>query len=173
MLYVKHRPDTCGNRPLALGIEETPFSSMAFNVVPETPAVTTVLPNGSTVNTWPFVIGNGGGVKAGQKSLEVSVVGQVRASRSPPEFVIAKSIEGVAAGKAVRIESVTTSPISDSHRRPSTRPQTSDLGIATLESPTFTSSNGRRIAFNASTRAWIAGSGVTPIVHGLWKSAVL
>ncbi len=31
---------------------------------------------------------------------------------------------------------------------------------------------GASRAFNASILAWIAGSGVTPTFHGLWKSAV-
>ena len=53
--------------------------------------VATRFPNGSTPSTWPLVIGYGGGVNAGQKSSGLSVVGQVRSARSPPEFVMAKS----------------------------------------------------------------------------------
>ena len=32
---------------------------------------------------------------------------------------------------------------------------------------------GASWALRSSIRAWIAGSGVTPMSHGLWKSAVL
>ena len=32
---------------------------------------------------------------------------------------------------------------------------------------------GASWAFSSSIFAWIAGSGVTPMFHGLWKSAVL
>ena len=32
---------------------------------------------------------------------------------------------------------------------------------------------GASSAFSSSIFAWIAGSGVTPMSHGLWKSAVL
>jgi hypothetical protein len=53
MLYVKQSPDTCGKRPFAAGIDETPFSSIVFNSAPLTNRVTTTLPNGSTASTWP------------------------------------------------------------------------------------------------------------------------
>ena len=72
---------------------ETPRSSIDFSSAPFTVRVTAMLPNGSTVLTWPRVIGYGGVVNAGQKSLGLSVVGQVRSARIPPEFVIAKSVE--------------------------------------------------------------------------------
>src|ERR687895_2330713 len=79
MSYVKHRPDTCGKRPFAAGICETPFSSIVFSSAPFTGSVATTFPNGSTARTCPRVIGNGGGVYAGQKSSGLSVVGHVRA----------------------------------------------------------------------------------------------
>src|SRR5712691_8772764 len=88
MSYVKQRPETCGNRPAIAGICETPFSSIVFSSAPLTVSVSTMFPNGSTVSTWPRVIGYGGGVYAGQKSFGLSVVGQVRSARRPPEFVI-------------------------------------------------------------------------------------
>src|SRR5207249_2602366 len=91
MSYVKHRPLTSGNRPATPGICETPFSSMVLSSEPFTVSVVTTLPNGSTVSTWPREIRYGGGVYGGQKSLGLSVVGQVRASRRPPELVTAKS----------------------------------------------------------------------------------
>jgi hypothetical protein len=59
---VKHRPDTWGNRPSTAGIRETPFSSIVFSSAPLTCSVTTILPNGSTPNAEPRVIGYGGGV---------------------------------------------------------------------------------------------------------------
>ena len=62
MSYVKQRPETCGKRPLAPGMTETPFSSIVFSSAPLTESVTTMLPKGSTENTEPRVIGNGGGV---------------------------------------------------------------------------------------------------------------
>jgi hypothetical protein len=60
--YVKQRPDTCGKRPFAAGIAETPFSRNCLSSAPLTCTVTTTLPNGSTASTWPRVIGYGGGV---------------------------------------------------------------------------------------------------------------
>ena len=66
------------------------------------------------------MIGNGGGVYAGQKSPARSVVGQVSASRRPPEFVIANWTP--IALYVVRIASVTTLPTSDSQSRPSASP---------------------------------------------------
>ena len=59
---MKHRPETCGKRPLAAGIEETPFSRKVFSSAPLMLTVNTTLPNGSTASTWPRVIGYGGGV---------------------------------------------------------------------------------------------------------------
>ena len=67
-LYVKHSPDTCGNRPCADGapfpptLAETPFSSICLSSAPLTDSVTTMLPNGSTASDWPRVIRNGGDV---------------------------------------------------------------------------------------------------------------
>ena len=118
MLYVKHRPETCGKRPLAPGIEETPFSSIAFSSAPLISTVATTLPNGRTARIWPRVIWYGGGVKAGQKPVPPPAGGQVRRSRRPPELVIANStpIDAYFA----RIASVVTLPTSDSHSRPST-----------------------------------------------------
>ena len=89
---MKQRPETCGKRPLAAGIDETPFSRNVFSSAPLMVTVKTTLPNGRTARTWPRVIGYGGGVNAGQKSLGLSVVGQVRSARRPPAFVIAKSV---------------------------------------------------------------------------------
>src|SRR5204862_6325865 len=91
MSYVKQRPETCGKRPATPGICDTPVSSIVFSSAPLTVRVTTMFPNGSSVSTWPRVIGYGGGVYDGQKSFGLSVVGQVRSARSPPEFVSAKS----------------------------------------------------------------------------------
>ena len=48
---MKQSPETCGKRPLAAGIDETPFSSIVFNSAPFTIPVTTMLPNGSTPST--------------------------------------------------------------------------------------------------------------------------
>src|SRR5438034_10754445 len=133
MSYVKQSPDTCGNRPATAGIIDTPFSSIDFSSAPLTVNVTTMFPNGSSVSTWPRVIGKGGGVYAGQKSPEMSDVGQVKSERSPPEFVIANSMP---IGKYLsRIESVTTSPTSDSHVRPSELPHASARGMNLVEVP--------------------------------------
>src|SRR5918995_1580565 len=131
--YVKQRPETCGNRPFAPGIAETPFSRNDLSSAPLTLTVFTTFPNGSTAFTWPRVIGNGGGVKAGQKSVGLSTVGQVSESRSPPEFVIAKSVTYVR-----RIAAVTVLPTRDSQSRPSARPHESALGIATAAVPIWT-----------------------------------
>ena len=51
MSYVKQSPETCGKRPLAAGIWETPFSSIVFSSAPFTVNVTTMFPNGSTAST--------------------------------------------------------------------------------------------------------------------------
>src|SRR6266545_6741582 len=92
MSYVKQSPETCGKRPSTAGIRETPFSSIVFSSAPLTVNVTTTFPNGSTVSTWPRVMGKGGGVYAGQKSFGLSVVGHVRSALRPPEFVIANCV---------------------------------------------------------------------------------
>ena len=113
----------------------------------------------------------GGGVEAGQSPVPPPAAGQVRRSRSPPEFVIANSIP--IEEYAVRIASVVTSPTSDSQSRPSTRPQTSERRISTVDSPILRPRIGLSWSFRSSTFAWIVGSGVTPMFHGLWKSAVL
>src|ERR671918_668420 len=115
--YVKHRPDTCGNRPLAAGIVETPFSRNALISVPVTVPVTETFWNGSTPSTEPRVIGKGGGVMPSGQNPPSPASGHVIAARSPPEFVIAKSVPYV-----VRSASVTTFPTSDSQSRPSERP---------------------------------------------------
>src|SRR5262245_30158948 len=164
MSYVKHSPDTCGNRPSTAGMRDTPFSSMDFSSAPLTDSVTTMFPNGSTASDWPRVIGNGGGVYAGQKSPDVSVVGQVRSARNPPEFVIANSAPYV-----VRSASVTTSPMSDSHVRPIALPHASARGTNTVELPITVLKIGASWALRKSICAWIAGSGVMPMFHGLWK----
>src|SRR5262245_30584250 len=106
---------------------------MVFNSAPLIWTVTTTFPNGSTVSTCPREIGNGGGVYAGQKSLGLSVVGQVRSARRPPELVIANStpIELYFA----RIASVVTLPTSDSHVRPCPLPHASVRGMNTAELP--------------------------------------
>src|SRR5215218_7261872 len=77
MSYVKQSPDTCGKRPSAPGILETPFSSAAFSSRPVMVAVVTMLPNGSTASTCPRVISHGGGVLAGQKPLPPPAAAQV------------------------------------------------------------------------------------------------
>ncbi len=114
------------------------------------------------------MIGYGGGVNAGQKSLGLSVVGQVRSARSPPAFVIAKSVAYV-----MRRASVVRSPMSDSQRRPSPRPHESARGIVTVDCPMTALRSGASSALRASIFAWMAASGVTPMFHGLWKSAVV
>src|SRR5262245_37799605 len=128
--YVKQRPDTCGKRPIAAGMPDTPFSRYVFNSAPEMLTVNTRFPNGSTARFCPRVIRYGGATNAGQKSPARSVGGHVRSARSPPEFVMAKSVLYVN-----RMASAVTSPISDSHNRPSPRPQESARGMATLDSP--------------------------------------
>src|SRR5918995_5465997 len=112
--YVKQRPETCGKRPLAPGMADTPFSRNASISAPLTEVVETTFPNGSTASTWPRVIRNGGGVKLGQKPSPPPAGGHVRSARRPPEFVIAKSVAEVN-----RIASVTALPIFDSQSRPS------------------------------------------------------
>ena len=106
---------------------------MVFNSAPLTGRVTTMLPNGRTVSTWPREIGNGGGVNGGQKSLGLSVVGQVRSARKPPELVMAKSTPMEL--YFVRIESVVTLPTSDSQVRPAPFPQASARGMKRVELP--------------------------------------
>src|SRR5512145_2860562 len=99
---------------------DTAFSSIVFSSAPFTSSLVTILANGSIASTCPRVIKYGGGVYGGQKSLELSVVGHVRSARMPPELVMAKSVAA-----ADRIASAVTSPTSDSHSRPSRRPQAS------------------------------------------------
>src|SRR2546427_11968678 len=77
MSYVKQSPETCGKRPAIAGICETPFSRNCFSSEPVMVTVALTFPKGSTVRTWPRVIGYGGGVEGGQKSLGFSVVGHV------------------------------------------------------------------------------------------------
>src|SRR3972149_10198046 len=123
-----------------------------------------MFPNGSTVSTCPRLIGYGGGVYGGQKSLGLSVVGQVRSDRSPPEFVIANWTPiGL---YAVRMASVTTLPTSDSHVRPALFPHWSALGMNFVEPPITVPRIGLSSLFSASFRAWIAGLGVMPKSHG-------
>src|SRR5262245_53188109 len=110
MSYVKQSPDTCGKRPSAFGIRETPFSSICLSWGPVTVALTAKLPNGRTEITCPIVIGNGGGVDGGQNPAPPPAAGQVRSARRPPEFVIAKSVP-----ESARRASATTLPIRDSH----------------------------------------------------------
>src|ERR671934_258847 len=76
-------------------------------------------------------MGYGGGVYAGQKSLGLSVVGQVRSARRPPEFVIANWTP--IGAYFVRIASVTTLPTSDSHVRPCPFPHWSARGMNFVE----------------------------------------
>src|SRR5918999_1403413 len=151
MSYVKQRPETCGKRPFTL-------------------SVATTFPNGSTVSTWPRVIRNGGWGAAGQKPGPPPAAGHVSASRSPPEFVIANwtPIDAY----VDRIASVTTLPTRDSHVRPAVLPHWSVRGIAFVEFPITVPRIGWSSAFSSLILAWIAGSGVTPIAQGLWKSAV-
>src|SRR5215216_3492584 len=141
---------------------------MVFSSAPLTCKVTTILPNGSTASTCPRVIRYGGGVDGGQKPVPPPTAGQVSRSRRPPELVTAKSALYV-----LRMASVTASPTSDSHSRPSARPQTSERRISTLELPITVPRIGVSCAVRSLIRAWIAGSGVTPMTQGLWKSAVL
>src|SRR4051812_16062966 len=89
--------------------------------------VVTMFPNGRTESTWPRVIGNGGGVYAGQKSPLMSVTGQVRSARRPPEFVIANWTP--VGAYLARIASVITLPTKDSQSRPSALPHWSERGI--------------------------------------------
>src|SRR6266540_42130 len=158
MSYVKHIPETSGKRPATAGIVETPFSSIVLSSAPVSWRVTTTLPNGRTVRTWPRLIGYGGGVYGGQKSDGLSVVGQVRSARRPPEFVIAKSTPYV-----VRIASAVTLPTSDSHVRPAVLPQASVRGMKTVELPITTLRIGASCALRSLIRAWMAGSAVIPI----------
>ena len=90
MSYEKQRPETCGKRPSPSGMEETPFSSRAFNSAPLTARVTAALLNGNTASTCPRVMRLLGGA-AGQKPLPPPSSGHVMSARSPPEFWIAKS----------------------------------------------------------------------------------
>jgi hypothetical protein len=88
-----------------------------------------MFPNGRTATFWPRLIGNGGGgVVARQKSVGLSVVGQVRSALNPPESVIAKSLPHV-----FRIASVTVLPTSDSHRCPFPFPHESARGMKRVE----------------------------------------
>ena len=73
----------------------------------------------------------------------------------------------------MRRASVVRSPISDSQRRPSLRPHESARGIVTVELPMTVLKIGASWALRSSIIAWMAGSGVTPMFHGLWKSAVV
>ncbi len=106
-------------------------------------------------------------MNAGQKPVPPAAPEHVSASRRPPAFVIAKSVP-----YADRIASVVAFPIRDSHRRPSARPHASERGTKTFEEPMTVPRIGWTSAFSSSSRAWIVGSGVTPTVHGRWKSAV-
>ena len=115
------------------------------------------------------MIGYGGGVNAGQKSPGLSVAGHVRSARRPPEFVIAKS---VVVRRAHRVGHDVADERLARAGRPAL-PQVSARGIAPSTTPITVLKIGASCAFSSSIRAWIAGSGVTPIVHGLWKSAVL
>src|SRR5918996_2806683 len=164
---MKHNPDTCGKRPFAVGIADTPFSSMVFNSAPLTVTPTVKFPNGSTLTTVPRVIFHGGGVKDGQKPEPPPAGGHVNASRRPPALAMANS-----APPAALMASVTALPTLDSQSRPSARPQESDRGISTVDSPITTPRIGASSAVSSSSSAWMAGSGVTPMFHGLWKSAV-
>src|SRR5262245_6886423 len=148
---------------MAAGMPDTPFSRNVFNSAPEMLTVNTTLPNGSTPRFCPRVIRYGGAVNAGQKSPARSVVGHVRSARSPPEFVMAKSVLYVN-----RMASAVRSPISDSHNRPSPRPQESARGMATLDSPITVLNIGANWALRVSITDWIAASGLTLISHGRW-----
>jgi hypothetical protein len=149
-------------------MDATPVSRKSFSSAPFTVTVDTTFPNGSTASTWPRVIFHGGGVKLGQKPTPPPAGGHVRASRSPPEFVTAKSVPYV-----VRMASVTALPTFDSQSLPSERPHESERRTSTVDSPITVPRIGWSSAFSSSIRAWISGSAVTPMFHGLWKSAVL
>ncbi len=171
MSYVKHRPDTCGKRPFAAGICETPFSSIVFSSAPLTSSVTTKFPNGSTASTWPRVIGNGGGVYAGQKSPLMS---GARARQVGPQPARVRDREVDADRRTSRIASVDDVP--DERLAQCGRPRGrtgQPAGWNFVELPITVLKIGASCALSWSMRAWIAGSGVTPIVHGRWKLAVL
>ena len=171
MLYVKQRPETCGNRPCGRrhqrdAVLEHRLELGAVHLerdddVPEREH-REHLPAGDLVR------------RRRERRAEAGAAGNaghVRASRSPPEFVIANStpIELYFA----RIASVVTSPTSDSHSLPSTRPTDVGAGISTDRRPDHLSEDRLQLRVERVDPAWIAGSGVTPMVHGLWKSAVL
>src|SRR3712207_3524803 len=59
--YVKHRPDTEGNR-LCAPVTKTPFSSWSYSWTTVIWSVKTMFLNGSTVSTEPREMTNGGGV---------------------------------------------------------------------------------------------------------------
>ena len=162
MLYETQRPDTCGKRPSRAGIRETPFSSIALSFAPSTVATTLMLPNGSTVFTWPRVMGYGGGVNAGQKSDGLSTMGQVRSARMPPEFMSAKSVPCVS-----RRASVITSPISDSHVRPLEAPQESARGMRLDDVPTWVLKMGASALRYGVSIAMMPASGVTAATVGV------
>ena len=82
--------------------------------------------------------------------------------------MIAKSVAYV-----IRIASVTMLPTCDSHRRPSALPHASARGIGDGRVADHCAEDRRQLGVELVDPAWMAGSGVTPIVHGLWKSAVL
>src|SRR6266487_4652232 len=101
----------------------------------------------------------------------MSVVGQVKSARKPPEFVSANWTPMEL--YLVRIASVTTLPTRDSHVRPLLVPHWSARGIYLVEVPITVLRIGASCALSWSIRAWIVGSGVTPMSQGLWKSTVL
>ena len=117
------------------------------------------------------MIGYGGGDRApGRSPRQVRCVGQVRSARRPPELVIANGRRAV----LVRIASVTMSPTSDSQSRPAVAAAlvgARDRLRSTV--PICVPRIGASCGVQVVDLAWMAGSGVTPIVHGLWKSAVL
>src|ERR1044071_4432910 len=85
---------------------------------------------------WLFASGTGYRL-AGQKSFafgSAAPAGQVRSARKPPELVRAKSVP-----YWERMASVTRSPMSDSHARPSTLPvaavHASARGMTTVDFP--------------------------------------
>ena len=127
-----------------------------------------MLPNGRSASDWPRVIEERRrGVAGGQKSPLMSGSGQVRSARSPPELVIAKStpIGGVRRAHGVRHdiadEGLTEPPVA-------VAALVGPAGSRLVESPIFVLRIGASWAVRSSISAWIAGSGVRPMSHGLW-----
>ena len=101
----------------------------------------------------------------------MSTVGQVNASRRPPELVIANSTP--ISSNLSRIASVVVLPTRDSQVLPAEFPQASVRGMKRVELPITMPRIGASWAVKASRSDCMPESGATPMSHGLWKSAVL